>query len=242
LALARARVLNDLGRFSDAIDVLEDMAERRPHPRVLLAAANAQRAKGHLTAARRHVQQILEQFPDHPWVVERRVALQEYEAELGNRDGAQYTGRELLAILRTSDNAVLRVRALHTLAGAQAEELAAGLRLGMADREQVVRLAALDLGWPVAEDKVAWVRRGLEDSAPQIRGGAAVLATRLPEADAIPLLLSFLDQEDDGYVFEKMHDALRKLFKSGHVVPPGRTVEEDERDEMRAYWRKRWHQ
>lgn len=242
VGLARARVLNDLGRVADSIAVLDDLAERQPHPRVLLAAAHAQRTQGHREAARRYVRQILEKYSDDPWVVARRSALDEYDAELGQEDNARFTGRELLSLVRSSPNAVLRVRALRTLAEEEADELAAALRLGLADPEHVVRLAALRLGWPVAADKRAWVRGGLDDSAAAVRGAAADMAALLPEPQAIPLLLSFLDQEDDGYVFEKMHDALRKLFKSDDVVPPGRTVEKRDRDEMRIYWRKRWRQ
>lgn len=240
LELAKARLLMDLGRFDEALAYLEGLAGRHSHPRVLYELAVAHRALGHRSTAEGMMNELLERFPDHPWVMRRATDLAQMARTLARDDGATYTARELLAILRSSTDVVLRVRALQTLASVSVNELSDGLRLGMADPEFVVRLAALRLGWEVASDREDWARRGLADAAPAVRAAAAQFAAELPRSQSIPLVLGFLDRERDGYVFEKMHDVLKKLSDSRGAVPSARGLDERGQDEVRAFWRRYW--
>ena len=241
LELARARVLLDLGRVDEALVRLEDLAERHDHPRFLFEVAMAQRTQGHREAAKKTLDAIFERFGEHAWVAQHRASLEQAGRSLsGDEQPGSYSPRELLAILRTSTNAVLRVDALRTLAAARVPELEDGLRLAIADDEYVVRLEALRLGWWVVVDREEWARLGLEDAAPAVRAAAAELAAELPTEQSIPMLLGVLDSEDDGYVFEKMHDVLRKLSGIRVAVPSGRALDESARNEVRAFWRRHW--
>ena len=160
--------------------------------------------------------------------------------ELSQSDDGKYSVRELLAMLRGASDAVLRVRALQTLAAVGGTDLSAGLRIAMADSEYVVRLTALKIGWQVASDRLAWARRGLDDPAPAVRGKAAEYAGELPRSVSIPLLLSVLDSENDGYVFEKMHNVFIGLAGDRASAPSGRGLDEAGREQVRVFWRRHW--
>ena len=240
LELARGRVMMDLGRFDEAAAEFDRMSQRWSDPRVLYQTAVAYRALGDRDRSQAALQQLMNDFSDHPWVTTQGPQLAQMAQAMVADGRGSYTTRELLAIVRSSTDVVLRVRALQTLAGVGGEDLRRGLRVAMADPEYVVRLNALRIGWEVTADREDWVKRGLGDQAPAVRAAGAELAAELPRARAIPTLLVVLDSEEDGYVFEKMHNVLIKLDGERSGAPSARGLNAEGRARVRAFWRERW--
>jgi hypothetical protein len=241
LALARGRVLLDLGLCDAAISELEGVAEMQPHPRIHSMLATAEQQRGRPSDALQHLAALHAQFVDHPWVRMHAVELSRFEETLRRADGAErQTGRQLLATLRSAESTVLRVRALQTLGAAHAPELEPALRIGIADPDHVVRLCALRLGFGAVVDRVGWVSDGLCDRSALVRGWAARLASLLPPQTAIPLLLSFLDAERDGYVVGQMNRSLSELLDGPALSAGDREVDHAALERLRAEWHGRW--
>lgn len=242
LQLARARIWMDLGRYDVAAEHLLQLARAPESPRVLAMAASAERALGRRESALRLLQQLRRDFAEHPWVMQWSPELDQHERSLrmANSGTHDYSERELLAILRASENVVMRVRALRTLAANGSALLPDALEIAKADPRHLVRLEAVRHAFITEPDRVGWLAHGLGDSSPAVRGVAARLASGLRQGEGIRLLTRFLDSESDGYVVRQIHASLVELTgEPSNPLPPG-AFDSDVIEQVRVFWRQRW--
>lgn len=72
----RARMAEARGRLDEAIDLLREAVARRPAWRYLLRLADLEVRRGEVTAARRHLEELLERVPGHTWALAKLGVLE----------------------------------------------------------------------------------------------------------------------------------------------------------------------
>lgn len=242
LALASARVLLDLDRALEARDVLRAATERHRHPRLWFASAAAELRSGDPAAAAKRLEELHRDFAADTWVVEHTASIDALAHRVrGELAGERtFSARELLELAASANDPVVRLRALRTLVKAEASGWRDAIAIAQRDTEPALRLEALGAGFATAARPKDWVRAGLVDAAPMVRGAAAALARRLPSRTAVPLLLEFLESEETGYVFRQLHEALREFAAGGPHLATDREQDPATRARLSAAWRKHW--
>jgi len=213
----KAFILRRLGRFREAVSVLEKLAagKGKEFRRFFARRMTRDDVKSLILQARR-------------------------EARAGRR--IYYLPGEREEILRTDPDEIRRLQVVQSLEWALPRKPFKVLDLALSDRSATVRTAALQvLGKILLGAPGGWKRvvKALSDPEPRVRGMAARIVGRSHRPDAAEILFSALEKEKNGYVFRCICDALRDATGKDVLLMGGEENSPESRSRVVREWKEK---
>src|SRR5262245_23211649 len=245
LQIARAGVLRDLGRRSEALAQLTAVADgpagAGAAPGLLFEWAELAALEDHLALAR-HALQRLEEAPDFAaFAVDRQAELAALRQALAaGRRLVPVRVRDVLGELRGNADAAVRRSAFMALFALGGDPASTAVAAILDDPDAELRsLGVRSASVPVAA-LAEFCALALSDPAPAVRRAGAERAAVLPAAEAAALLLPTMTSEADAEAFTAMHATLHQLTGTGAELTAAAAADPALRAALVAQWRTRW--
>jgi hypothetical protein len=245
LQIARAGVLRDLGRRSEALAQLTAVADGpaggRLQPSLLFEWAELAALEDDLGLARRALRRLDAAPGAAAFAQERQTELDALRQALaaGTRL-VPVRVRDVLGELRgNSDPAARRAAflALFALGGDPARTAVAAI---LDDPDPELRSLGVRSAQVPAASVADFCAVALSDPAPAVRRAGAERAAVLPAAEAAALLLPTMASEADAAAFVAMHATLQKITGTGAELTAAAAADPALRASLVAQWRAQW--
>ncbi len=239
LQVARAGVLRDLGRRQESRAALHGVRMRWPArfgPGLALECAELSLLLGDLDGAQRECEALAGSQAGAAFLAQDPEAAARLEAALSRGSLTSLRARDLLADLRTCEDAARRRAAFALLRRAGGPLLQRGVILAVADSDPGLRAVAVAAAQPDPDAVSAFLRLALDDSSAAVRKAAALRLGELPNHDGASLAVVAIAKEQDPEIFWLLHSAAAAGTGPAPSCERSRLSDANYRREVAARW------